>query len=182
MRVVVYQGQYGVFKKDELDLTMPAVQTCIGLYAISEQHDYILCAHFDTELRLLQNLQDIKQSLERKGISIMSLRATIFGGDGIQSYMRCTSPSTHIGNKIIHFLKTQGSFAEYSSQNYSGFVPKTFNFIYKRGCKITEGRNPRDFSGGSPLAEQLAIKRIRVRPEHYTFAQAKMEDVSRLYL
>lgn len=78
MRVVIYQGQYGIFKKNGLDLSMPAIQTCLGLYALSDQHDYLLCAHFDSAFGLQQNLQDIKRSIELNGIRMSSLRATVF--------------------------------------------------------------------------------------------------------
>lgn len=181
MRVVIFQGQYGIFKKDGLDLSMPAVQTCLGLYALSDQHDYLLCAHFDSALGLQQNLQDIKRSVELKGIRMRNLRATVFGGDGKQSYLRCSSPSSHIGNEIVNFMKSQGASAQYSNQYYSGVIPKTFNFHYQKGCGITEGQNPRDFQGGSPQAENLAKQRIRLRPSEYSLTHAKMVDISRLY-
>ncbi len=42
MRVVIFQGQYGIYKKDELDLPMPRIQTCLGLYALSEQHNVMV--------------------------------------------------------------------------------------------------------------------------------------------
>lgn len=97
MRVVIFQGQYGIFKKDNLDLSMLEVQACVGLYALSDQHDYLLCAHFDSALRLQENLQDIKQALDSKNINIRSLKATVFGGDGKLSYIRCSIPSSYIG-------------------------------------------------------------------------------------
>lgn len=181
MRVVIFQGQYGIFKKTGLDLSMPAVQTCLGLYAISEQHDYILCAHFDSALGLQQNLIDIKRALDLKGISMRSFKATVFGGDGKQSYLRCSSPSSHIGDEIAKFIKTQGGIAEYSNVFYSGFFPKTFNFHYQRGCGITEGEHPKNFMGSSQQAENLARQRIRLRPSEYSIAHAKMVDVSRFY-
>ncbi len=181
MRVVIFQGQYGIFKKTGLELSMPAVQTCLGLYAFSEQHDYLLCAHFDSALRLQQNLMDIKRALELKGISMRSLNATVFGGDGKQSYLRCSSPSSHIGSEIVNFIKKQGGTAEYSNEFYSGIIPKTFNFHYKRGCRITEGEDPRYFMGCSKQAEMLARQRIRLRPSEYSFKDAKMVDVSLLY-
>lgn len=181
MRVVIFQGQYGIFKKNGLDLSMPAVQTCLGLYALSEQHDYLLCAHFDSELGLQQNLMDIKRALEVKGISIKSLRATVFGRDGKQSYLRCSSPSSHIGNEIVNFIKIQGGLAEYSNDFYSGIIPKTFNFHYQRGCAITEGENPKNFMGCSQQATNIARQRIRLRPSEYSVAHAKMVDVSCLY-
>ncbi|EKN4180598.1 hypothetical protein ACX1H4_19615 [Yersinia enterocolitica] len=181
MRVVIFQGQYGIFKKDWLDLSMPAVQTCLGLYALSDQHDYLLCAHFDSALGLQQNLQDIKRALELKGISMRSIRATVSGGDGKQSYLRCSSPSSHIGNEIINFIKAQGGLAEYSNHFYSGIIPKTFNFHYQIGCGITEGQNSENFMGGSQQAENFARQRIRLRPSEYSLTHAKMVDVSRLY-
>lgn len=181
MRVVIFQGQYGIFKREGLDLSMPAVQTCLGLYAISDQHDYLLCAHFDSAQGLQENLYDIKRSLEQKGISMRSFRYTIFGGDGKQSYFRCSPPSSHIGKDIIKFIHTQGGYAEYSPQHYSGIIPKTFNFHYKRGCGITEGRYPKDFMGGHPQAEHIARARIKTRPFEYSLAQAHMTDISRFY-
>lgn len=181
MKVIIFQGQYGIFKTDGLDLSMPAVQTCLGLYALSDNNKYILCAHFDTEQGLQENLQDIKRAVELKGIRIMNFKSTVFGGDGKQSYLRCTSPSSHIGNEIVDFIKKQGGWVEYSNQYYSGIIPQTFNFHYKSGCKMTVGQNPNDFRGGSPQAEQLARQRIRIKPSEYTLAHAKMENVSRFY-
>lgn len=178
MRIVIFQGQYGIFKKDDLDLSMPAVQTCLGLYAESDQHDYLLCAHFDTPLRLEQNLLDIQLALTMKGLSMFGLRATVFGGDGKQSYLRCSSPSSHIGETIVNFIKAQGGYAEYSSRYYSGVIPRTFNFHYKSGCRISEGRELRDFMGGSRQAEALARQRIRLRPDEYSLNHAKMVDIS----
>lgn len=181
MRVVVFQGQYGLFKKEGLDLSMPAIQTCLGLYAVSEQHDYLLCAHFDSDVGLQQNLREIKNALEAKNISMSSLKATVFGGDGKQSYARCSPPSSHIGNDIVSFIKAQGGSAEYSNEYYSGLIPKTFNFHYQKGCGISEGQNPKDFSGASQQAMNLAKQRMRLRPAEYSLAHAKMIDVSRLY-
>lgn len=181
MRVVIFQGQYGIFKKTGLDLSMPAVQTCLGLYALSEQDDYLLCAHFDSALGLRHNLMDIKRALELKGISMRSLRASVFGGDGKQSYLRCSSPSSHIGHEIVNFIKAQGGLAEYSNIFYSGIVPKTFNFHYQRGCGITEGENPKNFIGCSQQATNLARQRIRLTPSEYSISHAKMVDVSRCY-
>jgi hypothetical protein len=181
MRVVVFQGQYGIFKRNGLDLSMPAIQTCIGLYALSDQHDYLLCAHFDTYLGLRENLQDIKRSLEIDGIRMSSLKATVFGGDGKQSYLRCSPPSSYIGNQIVNYMKSQGASAHYSNSYYSGFFPKTFNFHYRNGCVITEGQNPRDFSGASQQAMNLARQRIRLSPSQYSLTHAKMLDITRLY-
>lgn len=181
MRVVIFQGQYGIFNRKGLDLSMPGVQSCLGLYALSTQHDYILCAHFDTELRLRQNLLDINQALEAQGINMRSFRATVFGGDGKQSYFRCNPPSSHIGNKIVDFIKEQGGMAEYSNHFYSGLVPKTFNFHYKGGCGITEGQNMNDFMGCNQQAASLARKRIRIRPSEYSITHAKMVDISFFY-
>ncbi|EKN3322713.1 hypothetical protein OZ712_003228 [Yersinia enterocolitica] len=181
MRVVIYQGQYGIFKKNGLDLSMPAIQTCLGLYALSDQHDYLLCAHFDSAFGLQQNLQDIKRSIELNGIRMSSLRATVFGEDGKQSYLRCSAPSSHIGNEIVNFMKSHGALAQYSNQYYSGVFPETFNFHYQKGCGITKGQNPRDFLGGSPQAMNLAKQRIKLRPSEYSLTHAKMLDISRLY-
>ncbi len=181
MRTVIFQGQYGIFKREGLDLCMPAIQSCLGLYALSDQHDYLLCAHFDTALGLQQNLQDIKHALEHKGISMQSLRWTVFGGDGKQSYLRCSSPTSDIGNAIVNFIKSQGGSVEYSTRYYSGILPQTFNFRYKRHDEITEGRHVQDFMGGHPLAEKMARQRIKTRPSEYSLAQAKMTDISHLY-
>ena len=181
MRVVIFQGQYGIFKKEGIDLSMPAIQTCLGLYALSEQHDYLVCAHFDSILGLQQNLMDIKHALELKGISMSSLKATVFGGDGKQSYLRCSSPTSHIGNEIVNFITALGGLAEYSNDYYSGVFPKTFNFHYRKGCGITEGQDPRNFMGCSQPAANLARKRIALRPSEYSVSHAKMVDVSPLY-
>ncbi|MBS1207162.1 MAG: hypothetical protein H6R25_4061 [Proteobacteria bacterium] len=181
MRVVVFQGQYGIFKREDLDLSMPAVQTCLGLYALSDQHDYLLCAHFDTGLGLQQNLEDIQCALTRKGIGMKSLHGVVFGGDGKQSYLRCSTPSSDIGHAIVNFIKTRGGIAEYSSQYYSGLISKTFNFYYKRRYGITEGQNPRDFIGYHRQAEYIAKQRIKLTPREYSPAQAKMTDISNLY-
>lgn len=181
MRVVIFQGQYGIFKKDNLDLSMPGIQTCVGLYALSDQHDYLLCAHFDSALRLQENLQDIKQALDSKNINIRSLKATVFGGDGKLSYIRCSTPSSYIGEQIVKFIKKQGGIAEYSTQYYSGFIAKTFNFHHNGDCRITEGENPRDFIGGNPDVMARARERIRLRPSEYSLTDAKMVDISRFY-
>lgn len=181
MRVVVFQGQYGIFKREGLDLSMPAIQSCLGLYALSAQHDYLLCAHFDTALALQQNLADIQCALERKGIAMKSLHGVVFGGDGKQSYLRCSSPSSDIGNAIVNFIKARGGTAEYSAQYYSGIIPQTFNFYYKRRYGITEGQNARDFMGAHQQAENIARQRIKFRPSEYSPAQAKMTDISHLY-
>ncbi|SFT62633.1 hypothetical protein SAMN05192562_1011194 [Kosakonia arachidis] len=181
MRVVVFQGQYGVFKREDLDLSMPAVQTCLGLYALSDQHDYLLCAHFDTGLRLQQNLEDIQCALTRKAITMKSMHSVVFGGDGKQSYLRCSKPSSDIGHAIVNFIKARGGTAEYSSQYYSGIIPQTFNFYYKRRYGITEGENCRDFMGAHPQARNIARQRIKLTPREYSPAQAKMTDISNLY-
>lgn len=181
MRVVIFQGQYGFFEKDELELSMPAIQNCIGLYAESDQHNYLLCAHFDTTVRLEENLQEIKQAAAMKGISMKGLKATIFGGGGKQSDLRCSSPGSYIGNVIVNFITSHGGFAHYSNQYYSGVIAKTFNFHYLGGCAITEGENPGDFMGGNTQAESLARQRIRLRPAEYSLPHAKMTDVSSLY-
>ncbi|WP_223256843.1 MULTISPECIES: hypothetical protein [Enterobacterales] len=157
---------------------MPAVQTCLGLYALSRSHNYILCAHFDTSLRLRQNLQDINRSLENYGIRISSLNVTVFGGDGKLSHLRCSQPSRYIGEEIVQYFKAQGADAAYSPEYYSGFIPRTFNFHYKRKEWITEGQNHRDFMGGSSVAERLARKRIRLSPSEYSVSDARMTDIS----
>lgn len=181
MRVVVFQGQYGIFKREDLDLSMPALQCCLGLYALSDQHDYLLCAHFDTGLGLQQNLEDIQRALIRKGITMKSLRGVVFGGDGKQSYLRCSTPTSDIGHAIVNFITARGGTAEYSSQYYSGVIPKTFNFYYKRHCGITEGQNPRDLMGAHQQALNIARQRIKLTPRQYSLAQAKMTDISNLY-
>lgn len=181
MRVVIFQGQYGIYKRTNLDLSMPSVQTCLGLYALSDHHDYILCAHFDTALGLQHNLEDIKRAIEKKDLSFNGLKATVFGGDGKQSYLRCSPPSSNIGNEIVSFFKRQGGTAEYSPHYYSGLIPRTFNFHYKRGCKITEGQHAQDYAGCSMEAKQLAKQRIRLRPAEYTLSHAKMTDISGYY-
>ncbi|MCM7506574.1 hypothetical protein [Enterobacter kobei] len=181
MRVVIFQGQYGIFQTAGLNLSMPAVQSCLGLYALSEKQDYILCAHFDSALGLQKNLMDIKGALEAKGINIKGLKATVFGGDGKQSYLRCSTPSSYIGYEIVNFIKKHGGIAEYSSRFYSGIIPKTFNFHYRGGCEITEGMNPMDFSQCDKRAANIARERTRITPHEYSIAHSKMEDVTRFY-
>lgn len=180
-RVVIFQGQYGIFKRANLDLSMPAIQTCIGLYAVSDQHDYLLCAHFDSAIRLKENLEDIKNALKRKNINLSSFRATVFGGDGFQSFLRCSFPSTYIGYEVIRFIREQGGHAEYSHSYYSGVIPRTFNFYYNQGCGVREGINPVDFSGYNHSAREMARKRVTLRPAEYSSSHARMIDASQVY-
>ncbi|MGP3147007.1 hypothetical protein [Serratia bockelmannii] len=182
MRAVIFQGQYGIFEKEGLDLSMPAVQTCLGLYAESKRH--VVCAHFDTSLNLQRNLLDIKKSLEDKGLKMSDLMWCVFGGDGILSYLRCGKPSSFIGKMIVNFIKSQGGNAVYSNEHYSGIIGKTFNFHYRNGngSEITEGQHMNDLNGYHPNAYAIAHNRISIRPEEYTEEHARIADVSRFYL
>lgn len=181
MRVVVYQGQYGIFEKDGLDLSMPAVQTCLGLYAESKK--YVVCAHFDTSLNLQRNLLDIKKSLKDRGLQMSDMTWRVFGGDGFWSYLRCGKPSSFIGEMIVEFIKDQGGDAIYSDEHYSGFLGKTFNFNYINGSgsEITKGQHMDAFQGSHPNAYTIARNRTRIRPDEYTEEHAVMMDISRFY-
>ncbi|VDZ51337.1 hypothetical protein [Serratia odorifera] len=181
MRAVIFQGQYGIFEKEGLDLSMPAVQTCLGLYTESERH--VVCAHFDTSLNLQRNLLDIKKSLEDKGLKMSDLRWCVFGGDGVLSYLRCGKPSSFIGKMIVDFIKSQGGDATYSNEHYSGLMENTFNFHYRNGSgsEITEGKHSNDLQGYHPDALSIARNRIKIHPEEYTEKHAAMTDVSRFY-
>jgi hypothetical protein len=181
MRAVIFQGQYGIFDKEGLDLSMPAIQTCLGLYAESERH--VVCAHFDTSLNLQRNLLDIKKSLEDKGLKMSDLKWYVFGGDGVLSYLRCGKPSSFIGKMIVDFIKNQDGDATYSNEHYSGFIEKTFNFHYRggSGSEITEGQHMDDLKGHHPDAYSLVRNRISILPSEYTERHAAMIDVSRLY-
>ncbi|WP_273974537.1 hypothetical protein [Serratia ureilytica] len=181
MRAVIFQGQYGIFEKEGLDLSMPAVQTCLGLYAESKR--YVVCAHFDTSLNLQGNLLAIKKSLEDKGLEMSDMTWHVFGGDGVLSYLRCGKPSSFIGKMIVEFIKSQGGDAIYSNEHYSGLIEKTFNFNYINGSggEITEGQHMDDFKGYHPEAYSISRNRIRIRPEEYTEKHSVMMDVSRFY-
>ncbi len=48
-RAVVTQGTFGVFSTKNLDLSMPAIQSCIGVYGEDTTKQLLMCAHFDTE-------------------------------------------------------------------------------------------------------------------------------------
>lgn len=78
---------------------------------------------------------DIKRALELKGISMRSLRATVFSGDGKQSYLRCSFPRSYIGHKIVNFIKAQGGLAEYSSFFILGLSPEHSIFTIKEAAE-----------------------------------------------
>jgi len=183
MRVVVFQGQFGIFRTDDLDLSMPAIQTCIGVFAENKGNGYILCAHFDTGKGLRHNLDSIKRALAKRGLGLSDFRFTIFGGDGKLSYLRCSPPSVYIGETIIHLLAAEGAHAVYSDRYYSGIWANTFNFHYKNGATmITPGIDHRDFLGFHPHVKALADRRIVKRPDEYSIDDAAMHDISHFYL
>ena len=80
-RVVVFQGQYGVFPTRGLSLSMPAVQTCIGVFGIHDSGQTLVAAHFDTDQMLEANIGEIEKKMPR-GHQWRDYDVTIFGGDG----------------------------------------------------------------------------------------------------
>ena len=181
MRVVIFQGQYGVFPVRGLSLSMPAVQTCIGMHAIHASGATVLAAHFDTDLELDFNLDAMQNALPR-GQALGEYDVVLFGGDGMGSLLRCGAPSAWIGAIIEAGLRRRGcSRVRYSNQ-YSGVIPRTFNLTveHERPC-IVEGERHEFFSGFDIGAKALTTRRINKRPAEYLPSDARMVNVSSLY-
>ncbi|EBD4389303.1 hypothetical protein CT856_06045 [Salmonella enterica] len=180
MRVVVCQGQFGVFKEEGLDLSMPAIQTCIGVFGHNIDKSYIVCAHFDTDLMLEENLDKFERSMMKNGFTMRELSAVIFGGDGEMSRLRCSKPSVGIGYKIINYIRKKGGKAGYSDKNYSGLVPQTFNLHYRNRFFIRTGEHSEDLKGGKLAALEKCRERIALRPDQYRPKDAIMTDYNEL--
>ncbi|MDD2058343.1 hypothetical protein N5D52_04950 [Pseudomonas sp. GD03860] len=184
MRAVVMQGSYGVFPTENLSLSMPAIQTCIGLYGEDANARRLVCAHFDTEKQLNHNMSKILTAIHHSGMQAGSTRIKLFGGDGRLSLLRCTPPSTYIGMRIIDALKAAGfSKIEYT-RHYSGLFAQTFNYEYRNGVSVvvpvfSEESFP--FLGIHSAVYQRARSRIQKRPDQYTAQDAVMDDITQYY-
>jgi len=181
-RVVVFQGQYGVFPTRGLSLSMPAVQTCIGVLGIHDSGQTVVAAHFDTDQMLEANIGVIENKMPR-GHQWRDYDVTIFGGDGAASMLRCGRPSTYIGQRIQACLRQRGCTRVQYTSHYSGLIPRTFNLQFEHDRpRIIEGQSHRFFDGYHPTARHVATNRIRKRPSEYTVADACMLDVTDLYV
>ena len=184
MRVVIFQGQYGVFSTRYLSLSMPAVQTCIGVVALHHSRKWATAAHFDTALGLKRNLEEWELAMNaRTGSSgLRDWTFTLFGGDGALSLLRCGKPSTYIGVAIQQHVQSKGATAVYSAF-YSQLLPQTWCLTLRTDqIDIAAAEyNPAQFAGHSHSAKTLAMARVFVRPDQYTPAQAVMRDVSCFY-
>ncbi|MCI0151586.1 hypothetical protein KNO81_37665 [Paraburkholderia sediminicola] len=160
-----------------MSLSMPAVQTCIGLYGVHTSGDWLIVAHFDTDLALAQNLDDLRHAMPA-GHTIRDYTVTLFGGDGKASLLRCARPSAYIGESLQIMLAGLGCQSTYSGY-YSGLVPRTYNFQYEAGRPaIVEGQRADMFGGCHLAARRIAQMRMRSRPDAYSPTQARLTDVS----
>ncbi|MFX2610773.1 hypothetical protein [Enterobacter mori] len=183
-RVVIFQGQYGFFPVHNLSLSMPAIQTCIGVYGFSNNNHFLMAAHFDTDKCLRENVDNIlKGSFKTTGVHLGDFSVNVFGGDGILSYLRCSTPTTYIGEAIIQELMRRGvENVRYDTEHYSGITGRTYNLRYLtgKGLTITCGQHPADFAGANNIAANKARARIKKRPQEYSNDDARMYDVSDL--
>jgi hypothetical protein len=183
-RVVVLQGQFGFFSTAGLSLSMPAVQTCIGLYGVSHNGQFVLAAHFDTDKALRENISEIMNVSEQTaGMHLSHFNLNVFGGDGFFSYLRCSTPSLYVGESIIRELRRRGvSEIVYDPQHYSGIVACTYNLSYsaKQGFMVSAGKNEREFIGVHRDALEQARIRIKKSPAQYSNSDAMLFNISRL--
>lgn len=184
MRVVVMQGNFGIFPTENLSLSMPAIQTCIGVYGEDKANKKLMCAHFDTEKQFNYNINQILTAFNKSGMSLSSANIKIFGGDGQLSRLRCTSPSTFIGTQIICAMRRAGFDNIEYTQHYSGLIAQTYNYEYFDGKSVvmstfSVGSGP--FQGIHPTVYQRALLRIQKRPDQYTAHDAMMVDISPYY-
>jgi hypothetical protein len=184
MRAVIMQGSYGVFPTENLSLSMPAIQTCIGLYGEDANAGKLVCAHFDTDKQLKHNTNEILTAIYRAGMSASRTHIKIFGGDGHLSRLRCSTPSTYIGMQIIAVLKAAGFKNIEYTQHYSGLIPRTFNYEYRSGVSVVVPVSYADsaaIQGIHPDVHQRAWQRIKKRPDQYTPHDAEMHNVTQYY-
>ncbi|MFP2694347.1 hypothetical protein ACLETS_24580, partial [Enterobacter ludwigii] len=182
-RAVVVQGTYGVFKTERLNLSMPAVQTCIGVYAEDAVNKLLMAAHFDSNISLKTNLRNIMQSMESSGMSSLSTKVRVFGGDNYTAYLRCGSPSKYIGDDIVSHFRTAGYDSAYT-EYYSGLLPQTFDYTFNNTSRVSLGgmhTANSAFRGVGSDAIAFFRRRTTVSPHFYTIHSALMLDLSNSY-
>ena len=182
-RAVIVQGTYGVFSTERLNLSMPAVQTCIGVYAEDSVNKILMAAHFDSNISLKTNLKNIMQSMENSGMNSLSTNVRVFGGDNYAAYLRCGKPSKYIGDDIVSHFRAAGYDSAYT-EYYSGLLPHTFDYTFHNASRVSYGgMHTANFAFRGVGADAMAFFRERtvVPPHAYTLHSALMLDLSHSY-
>ncbi|WP_052300797.1 RHS repeat-associated core domain-containing protein [Rahnella aceris] len=183
-RAVIVQGTYGIFPTQGLDLSMPAIQTCIGVYAEDATNGLLMAAHIDSNINIEMNLRNIMSSMDSSGMKALSTRVRVFGGDSNAAYLRCGTPSKYIGEKVVSEFRLAGYDSAYTG-DYSGVIPKTFNYAYKGGSSsirpggVSNARSA--FDGVSKDAIAFFRRRILQSPHEYTNRSVIMLNLSGNY-
>lgn len=190
MKIIVLQGQFGLFNTKCNEFFMPAIQTCIGLILYTMDRKKLMLCHLDTSLamdiniNININIKKMELCLEENNLKLKDMTGFVFGGDSRISYLRCSRPSCFIGEVLIKKLSQKNCLVKYSNY-YSGLREKTYNLHIKNNSIkanfISKFKMEKNLNFVKNSLFLMAKSRISKTPDEYLIKDAIMHDISKYY-